>query len=67
MTMPDTYGEAAGAALCLEHASLNPASVTLLEMQHSEFGPDDLLQGKRPTDAEFLKAKTLRTVTCPGR
>ena len=67
MTMPDSYGDAAGAALCLEHASLNPVSVTLLENQHKDFGPGDLLDGKRPSDAEFVKAKTLRTVTCPGR
>ena len=67
MTKPETYGDAAGAALCLEHASLNPANVTLLEIEHSEFWPDDLLEGKRPTDPEFVKAKALRTVTCPGR
>jgi hypothetical protein len=67
MTMPESYGDAAGAALCLEHASLNPVSVTLLENQHKDFGPVDLLDGKRPSDAEFVRAKTLRTVTCPGR
>jgi len=67
MTKPDVYGDAAGAALCLEHASLHPVSVTLLEVEHSEFWPVDLREGKRPTDAEFVKAKTLRTVTCPGR
>jgi hypothetical protein len=67
MSMPETYGDAAGAALCLEHASLNPVSVTLLENQHKDFGPKDLLSGKLPSDAEFVRAKTLRTVTCPGR
>jgi hypothetical protein len=67
MSMPDVYGDAAGATLCLEHASLNPVSVTLLENQHNEFSPRDLLRGKRPTDAEFVEAKTLRTIACPGR
>ena len=67
MTKPELYGDAAGATLCLEHASLNPVKVTLLEVEHKEFWPDDLLDGKRPTDAEFVKAKTLRTVSCPGR
>ena len=67
MTTPDVYGEAAGAALCLEQASLNPVNVTLLEVEHKEFWPNDLLDGKRPTDAAFVKVKTLRTVTCPGR
>lgn len=67
MTMPEIYGDAAGADLCLEHASLNPANVTLLEIEHEEFWPEDLRKGKRPTDAEFVKERTLRTVTCPGR
>jgi hypothetical protein len=67
MAEPATYGDAAGAALCLEHASLNPVSVTLLENQHNEFWPRDLLKGKSPSDAEFVEAKTLRTVACPGR
>jgi hypothetical protein len=67
MTMPEVYGDAAGADLCLEHASLNPANVTLLEIEQKEFRPGDLRKGKRPTDAEFAKEKTLRTVTCPGR
>ena len=67
MSMPDLYGEAAGAALCLEHASLNPVNVTLLEIQHKEFWPPDQMRGKSPSDAEFVTAKTLRTVTCPGR
>ena len=67
MTMPELYGDAAAADLCLEHASLQPASITLLEIEHSEFWPDDLRNGKRPTDPEFAKINTLRTVTCPGR
>jgi hypothetical protein len=67
MTMPEAYGDAAGAALCLAHASLNPVNVTLLENEHNEFWPEDLLKGKLPTDAEFVSAKTLRTVTCSGR
>jgi len=67
MTVPEAYGDAAGAALCLEHASFNPVNVTLLEIQHKEFWPPDLLHGKLPSDAEFVSAKTLRTVTCPGR
>jgi hypothetical protein len=67
MSMPKVYGDAAGAALCFEHASLNPVSVTLLENRHQDFGPGDLLSGKHASDAEFVRTKTLRTVTCPGR
>jgi len=67
MTMPEAYGDAAGATLCLEHASLNPVSVTLLEIEHKDFLPIDLLRGERPSDAKYSVAKTLRTVTCPGR
>ncbi|MGH6753788.1 MAG: hypothetical protein ACREDP_16650, partial [Bradyrhizobium sp.] len=56
MTMPDLHGEAAGATLCLEHASLNPVNVTLLEIQQKDFSPEDMLSGKLPLDAEFVVA-----------
>lgn len=67
MSNSKSYGDAAVAAICLEHASLNPVSVTLQEIQQDEFWPDDWMNGKRPADAEFSTTKTLRTITCPGR
>ena len=65
MSKPEIYGDAVAAELCLEHASLNPASVTLLETAHGEFWPEDWRAGKRPTD--FAEQKSLRTIACPGR
>jgi hypothetical protein len=62
---PDTYGEAAGAALCREHAALRPISVTLMELEQKPFWPADLLAGKQPMDPEFVTVNTLKTVQCP--
>lgn len=67
MGSPDTYGDTTGAALCLEHASLNPVSVALLESMQKDFWPDDQLSGEHPFSPGFVQVKTLRTVKCPGR
>lgn len=66
-TSPETYGEAAGVALCREHAALQPISVTLMELEQKPFWPEDLLAGKHPLDPEYVNVTTLKTVQCPGK
>ncbi len=65
MDHPETYSKPVAAYLCREHASLHPASITLLEIDQKEFWPADQLSGKTPFDFEFLENKTLATVPCP--
>ena len=65
MDTPETYGTAVAAYLCREHASLQPISITLQEIDQKEFWPADQLSGKSPFDFEFLENKTLATVPCP--
>jgi hypothetical protein len=67
MEEPDVYGDAAGAELCLKHASLNPVKVTLLQREQKAFGPHDRMAGQHPYSPRFLIEKTVRTVDCPGR
>lgn len=67
MTSPEIYGDVEGAALCLQHASLNPVTVTLFESAQKQFGPKDELSGEHPFSPGFVDMKTLRTVKCPGR
>jgi len=64
MDNPDTYSTFVGIYLCREHASLHPASVTLLEVDQKDFLPEDQLSGKHPFDPEFTDQKTLATVPC---
>jgi hypothetical protein len=66
MDDPDIYAEGAAAALCRKHAQLRPAAITFMEYQHSFFGADDHLEGKHPTDPEFVTAKFVKRVPCPG-
>jgi len=67
MNHPETYGEAAVASLCQEHASLQPVSITLLEIDQKDFWPADRLAGKQPFDPEFVDVKTLKTIPCPRK
>lgn len=64
MMFPETHGEVAAAALCREHAALQPVSVTLLEVEQKEFWPEHQLSGKHPLDPEFVTINTLMTVRC---
>jgi hypothetical protein len=64
MERSETFGEAAAAALCQEHAALRPVSVTLLAVDQKAFGPADRLAGKHPLDPEFVNVVTLKTVRC---
>jgi hypothetical protein len=66
-TSPEVYGDAAGAALCREHAALHPVSVTLMELEQKPFWPEDLQAGKHPLDPEFVTLNTLKTVQCPSK
>ena len=66
MESPQTRGEQVTALLCAKHASLQPAAVTLLELQEQEFWPADHLSGKNPLDDEFVMANTLSYLTCPN-
>jgi hypothetical protein len=67
MENPDTYGDAAVASLCREHASMQPVSITLLEIDQLDFWPADLKAGKQPFDPEFVNVKTLKTISCPAK
>jgi hypothetical protein len=64
MESPQTYGDAAAASLCREHASLNPIAVTLIEIEQKAYWPAHRLSGKQPLDPEFVTVNTLKTVPC---
>jgi hypothetical protein len=64
MEEPETYGDAAGAGLCREHAALNPVSITLFEADQKDFWPEDRQKGKAPLDAEYVELNLLKQVRC---
>lgn len=64
MTDPASHGQAAGAALCREHADLKPVAVTLIEVEQRPFLPSDRLGGKHPLDPEFVNVTELMKVPC---
>lgn len=66
MDDPDVYADGAAAFLCQKHTELRPASITFFEYQQSDFTPDDHRSGKRPTDPEFVTARSLKRVPCPN-
>src|SRR3984957_11861561 len=63
---PELFVDRAGAILCHEHAALHPVSITFVADEQWEFKPADLLSGKHPTDPEFIKERTVKTVECPA-
>jgi hypothetical protein len=63
----DIYGDAFGRLLCQEHAELKPVSIVLQALDEQEFRPDDLLDGKRPLDPEFIEVRRVKTVKCPDQ
>jgi len=65
MQSPELNGEFIALSSCREHAALNPASVVLLLVTEKDFRPEDLLQGHRPLDPEFVTVDTLMRVDCP--
>ena len=67
MERPKAYADAAAASLCLEHAELKPATVTLLEVEQKEFLPAHRRDGKKPLDPEFVTVNTLKTVSCSAK
>ena len=64
MEAPEIRSEPIGALLCRRHASLNPVSVSLLQVQELDFSPADYLQGHRPLDPDFVAVDTLANVKC---
>jgi hypothetical protein len=65
MRDPETYAEAAVAAICREHAALQPVSVMLIQVEQNEFSPTDQLAGKHPLDPEFVSVTELSAMPCP--
>src|SRR5262249_20400008 len=61
---PDDYADIAAALYCRKHASLHPASITLLEIQEKEFTRTDFLAGKQRWDPEFVTVNTIKHVKC---
>lgn len=64
---PDSYAETFAKYLCEEHADLKPVSVVLQDVKEQEFWPEDLLNGKRPTDPEFVEVTPVKSFKCPGQ
>jgi hypothetical protein len=64
MEAPAIRGERITTLLCQKHAALNPASVTLLQVQELDFWPDDYLRGRRPLEPEFTFVSTLTHIMC---
>jgi hypothetical protein len=63
---PDDYADIAAALYCRRHASLNPVSITLLEIEEKDFMRTDFLAGKDRWSPEFVTEKTIRRVLCPA-
>ena len=64
MEAPQIRGDAITALLCRRHASLNPVSISLMQVQELEFSPEDYLRGRRPLDPEFVAVNTLANIKC---
>ena len=64
MEAPEVRGDAFAALLCRRHASLNPVSISLLQVQELDFSPEDYLYGRRPLDPEFVTVNTLADIKC---
>jgi hypothetical protein len=67
MSTPEVYADAVVAALCLDHASLDPVAITLMKAEQKDYWPSDRLSGKDPLDPEFVTVETLKTLRCPGK
>ncbi len=65
MFEPDKYGDAFGEALCREHATMHPVSVSLIAVDQKRFWPESWIGGKHPLDPEFIETRTFRVVQCP--
>jgi hypothetical protein len=64
MSSPEAYGDFAAAWLCRKHASLQPASITLLGVDEQVLSRADYLSGKQPDDPDFVTVNTLTTAAC---
>ena len=63
---PELFADRAGALLCHEHAALHPVSITFVQYEQGEFTVADKLNGKHPTDPEFITESPVKTVACPA-
>jgi hypothetical protein len=63
---PDDYAVIAASLYCRKHATLNPVSITLLEIEENEFKRTDFFAGKHRWDSEFVTVKTIKQVKCPA-
>ena len=65
MTSPELYSDYFAKFFCRKHASLNPVSITLLQILEEDFRPEDHLSGKHPLDPEFVTVDPLKYLPCP--
>ncbi len=61
---PGDYADIAATLFCRKHASLDPVSITLLEIQEKDFTQTDFLAGKQRWDPEFVTVNTIKQVKC---
>jgi len=64
MEDPEAYGDRIISLLCRRHASLNPAFVSLSQIQELDFRPENYLQGHRPLDPPFVNVVTFANAAC---
>jgi len=64
MESAEARASSLGPLLCREHPELDPLFVTLLKIQEENYLPDDVLNGKRPLDPEYVTVDTLIRVPC---
>jgi hypothetical protein len=63
----DDQGELAISLLCKTHATLNPVSITLIQVLQKDFAAEDRLNSKSPMDDEFVTVNILKRGACPGK
>jgi len=64
MEDPEAYGDRITSLLCRKHASLNPTSVSMSQIQELDFRPEDYLQGHHPLDPDFVNVVTFADAAC---
>lgn len=67
MENAEGYAAATVAALCQQHAALDPVAVTLIGFEQKKFLYSDWQSGKRPFDPEFVETNELKPIRCPGK
>jgi hypothetical protein len=67
MKEPDVYGDTFARFICREHAELKPVSIVLQAADEQDFWPEDLLNGKHPSDPEFVQMQPIENLACPAQ